>query len=440
MRTYKESLRCALVTDCVTIRAGGLYNSVSSLGKALRFAGVDAEIFGGADVISTHDRGHWAPLKLNLIQVRGPRSLGWIPGMTRELLRSGCELAHTQGIWQGASVGVLRWTRATGKPHLVSPRGMLDPWALANSSWKKKIASVLYEDSHLQSANCVHCLSESEAESVRSYGLKNPICVIPNGIDLPEARGQGPGGRSQGTGKKQLLFLGRLHPKKGLVNALRAWAKIKGQGSDGRDQEEWQFVIAGWDQGGHQADLKRLCKELGLSYSDVPAAEFLGDPLAEQGHPAAMRKSEMVIDTPLHSKDRNTGSPASVVFTGPAFGATKDQLLRRASAFILPSFSEGLPMSVLEAWSYQLPVVMTDECNLPEGFAAEAAIRIGTDVESIAEGLRLLLRSPISDLQSLGGNGRQLVSERFTWPQIAAQMKEVYDWVLGGGDKPSIVV
>jgi len=78
---------------------------------------------------------------------------------------------------------------------------------------------------------------------------------------------------------------------------------------------------------------------------------------------------------------------------------------------------------------------MTDHCNLPEGFAANAAIRIGTDVESIAEGLRILQQSTIPDLQSLGQNGRTLVEREFT----AAQMKEVYEWVLGGGPRPGRV-
>ena len=96
-------------------------------------------------------------------------------------------------------------------------------------------------------------------------------------------------------------------------------------------------------------------------------------------------------------------------------------------------------MSVLEAWSYRLPVLMTDYCNLPEGFSADAALRIGTDVTSIAEGMRLLLRSPISDLRSLGANGRSLVERQFTWPQVATQMKAVYDWVLGGEQKPGFV-
>src|SRR5208282_4574684 len=99
-------------------------------------------------------------------------------------------------------------------------------------------------------------------------------------------------------------------------------------------------------------------------------------------------------------------------------------------AFILPSFSEGLPMVVLEAWAYGKPVLMTPECNLPEGFAANAAIRIEPGVEGIARGLQELFRTPHSALRVLGDNGRNLVAGRFAWPKIAVEMKSVYEWVL----------
>jgi poly(glycerol-phosphate) alpha-glucosyltransferase len=290
---------------------------------------------------------------------------------------------------------------------------MLEPWALSNSAWKKKLAGILYENRMLRGAACLQANTEKELSDFRAYGLKNPVCIIPNGIDLPTEK---PQTRSQRPEKKVLLFLGRLHPKKGLVNALKAWKQPLHSTSNIQHSKshEWQFVVAGWDQGGHEAELKRLCREIGVSEASVSVDHFLAGP-------------------------PSSGSPASVVFVGPAFGEQKDQLLRSASAFILPSFSEGLPMSVLEAWSYRLPVLMTDYCNLPEGFAAGAAIRIGTDVDSIAEGLRTIFESPISDLRSLGENGRQLVSDRFTWPQVAAQMKAVYEWILGGGAKPDFV-
>jgi poly(glycerol-phosphate) alpha-glucosyltransferase len=233
-----------------------------------------------------------------------------------------------------------------------------------------------------------------------------------------------------------LLFLGRLHRKKGLVNALRAWSEIRGQESGVRGQDEWQFVIAGWDQGRHEAELQRLCLEIGLGFGEVSVSEFLDQGLTST---AEWPGEGSLPQNSSDHRSRATRNGASVLFVGPAFGSQKDALLREASAFILPSFSEGLPMSVLEAWSYSLPVLMTDECNLPEGFAANAALRIGTDVVRIAEGLRLLFESPISDLRSLGDNGRLLVSERFSWPMIAAQVKQVYEWILGGGVAPDCV-
>jgi poly(glycerol-phosphate) alpha-glucosyltransferase len=123
-----------------------------------------------------------------------------------------------------------------------------------------------------------------------------------------------------------------------------------------------------------------------------------------------------------------------VVFYGPAFGEQKEALLRSAEAFILPSFSEGLPMSVLEAWSYGLPVVMTPECNLPEGFAKQAALEFRTREGSFQgldfsfqHGLRSLIEMTEVQRWEMGMRGRRLVEEKFTWPKVAAQMKEIFD-------------
>jgi poly(glycerol-phosphate) alpha-glucosyltransferase len=129
-----------------------------------------------------------------------------------------------------------------------------------------------------------------------------------------------------------------------------------------------------------------------------------------------------------------------VVFLGPQFGDAKTACYQHCDAFILPSFSEGVPMVVLEAWAYSKPVVMTPECNLPEGFTTNAAIRIETDVESIVHGLEQLFQSSSSVLCSLGVNGRALVARKFVWPRIAEQMAGVYEWMLGGGPKPDCVI
>jgi len=250
----------------------------------------------------------------------------------------------------------------------------------------------LFERRNLAGASCIHVNSNAELDSIRALGLTNPVEVIPNGVDLPDLRADA----LPPTGElKILLFLGRLHPKKGLPNALRAWAALRNTDAGKRALEGWRFVIAGWDQGGHETDLKRLCDDLGLEWS--------------------------VESSPRPS----TFDPRPILFPGPVFGEKKEALLRSASAFILPSFSEGLPMAVLEAWAYSKPVLMTPACNLPEGFAAGAALEIHPDPDAIAEGFATLGRIPSAELATMGAAGRRLVEDRFTWPRVAQQMQEV---------------
>jgi poly(glycerol-phosphate) alpha-glucosyltransferase len=126
------------------------------------------------------------------------------------------------------------------------------------------------------------------------------------------------------------------------------------------------------------------------------------------------------------------GVDASVRFLGPVFGEKKDALLRRAGVFVLPSYSEGLPMAVLEAWSHGLPVLMSEFCNLPEGFAAGAAHYCAPDAESVAAGVDALASCGEIERAAIGARGRALVEQRFTWPLVAQRMAAVYDWALGG--------
>lgn len=231
---------------------------------------------------------------------------------------------------------------------------------------------------------------------MRAYGLRNPIAVIPNGIDLPETKQiilPPPWEGRAGSGANVMLFLGRIHPKKGLENLIRAWRMVKDRGIVGL--REWHLVIAGWSQGRHEDTLKQVTRALDVE--------------------------------------------RDVTFVGPLHGASKDAALRAASAFALPSFSEGLPMSILEAWSYSLPVLMTPECNIPEGFAAAAAIAFRPEAESIAQGLANFVSMPAPARREMGINGRRLVESNFAWPGQANQMMTVYQWVLGRAPRPSCV-
>ena len=402
------------LTQAVSTSGGGISEVVRALSIAQQDAGDQPRVLSVEDdgvAISPWPAG--SPEFLSACHFPGMIVL---PGMDERLDQINPEVLHTHGLWTYLSIGVPRWARKHDRPYIVSPHGMLDSWALDNSRLKKKVAVALYERRHLRRAACLHALCRSEADSIRAFGLKNPIATIPNGIEIPEGRDLS---SRYSAEKKIMLFLGRLHPKKGLENALRAWAKIRGRESGVRGQEEWQFVIAGWDQGGHEAKLKQLCEELGLSFADVPGKQFL-------------------------SLEASSGqlSGFSVIFVGPLFGELKGQLLERANVFILPSFSEGLPMSILEAWAYELPVVMTDYCNLPEGFDAEAAIHIDTEVESMSAGMTKMIGCSDAELKGIGVNGLKLVKDKFTWPTIAAQMKELYQWVRKRspqGDKPEFI-
>jgi len=272
---------------------------------------------------------------------------------------------------------------------------MLEAWALRNAKWKKRIAALLYQNQHLRGAACLRALSEAEARSIRSYGLHNPVCIIPNGVDLPELtenlalKAGNSVLQKFAQGQKILLYLGRLHPKKNVANLIRAWKQTLESHSSAA--KSWILAISGWGKSAYEQNLKDLAA--------VP----------------------------------------SVVFVGAQFGAEKNACYRACDAFILPSFSEGLPMSVLEAWAHATPVLMTPECNLPEGFAAEAALQIGTSPEEIAAGLKQLLEMSDDDRRAIGDRGRTLVATKFSWPRIGEQMRSVYEWVLGGGATPQTV-
>jgi glycosyltransferase involved in cell wall biosynthesis len=413
-------MNVAVVTPCVSKRAGGLLTAIQGLYREVaQTANVRATVYCLEE--HSQDGAAWHGVPVRPFKVVGPRTIGFTPAMSRALVSEAPNVLHSHGIWMYPSAAVHSWHCSTSRPYVVSPHGMLDPWALKNSRWKKRIAGWLFENANLRNAACIHALCESEAQSIRAYGLRNPVAIIPNGIDLPVAtREQGADSR-----KKVLLFLGRIHPKKGLVNLLKAWASISGERGFGT--ADWVLAIAGWDQGGHEAELKRLSTELGIRWTENRGRRTDdGEQLAENGANETGLSSDLGLRSSLH-------------FLGPQFGDEKERLLRRANAFILPSFSEGLPMAVLEAWAYAKSVLITPECNLPEGYATHAAIRIEPSVEGIAEGLRTMMQARPCDLEQMGRDGRKLVEERFTWPRIAREMLSVYEWVLEGGAPPACV-
>jgi len=415
------------VTASVSRKAGGLQDGVLRLAQSCGAS--KPLVLGVRDEFTAEDIEAWQPLRIQTSGVFGPDRFSYAPGLSKSLSEADVELTHLHGLWRYTSIAVAQWHRRTSKPYIVHPHGMLDCWAVRNSRWKKMIASALYERPMLNQAACIRALCQSEAESIRNYGSKNPICVIPNGMDLPKGPYDDPVWQGHlEPGMKVLLYLGRLHPKKGLTNLLRAWAGIqqtptvsqkKDRAREGADK--WVLAIAGWGEGGHALELKRLAGELAMQWAD----------LTENENDSARRGKGDQKPTLV--------GPGGLIFLGPQFGRAKADCYHHSDAFVLPSLSEGLPMTILEAWSHGKVVVMTQACNLPEGIAADAGIEIGIDPAGIRLGLlRLFAMSP-SQRDDMGKEGLQLISEKFNWKRVGDQLLAVSDWIVHGGARPESV-
>ncbi|WP_414653588.1 glycosyltransferase [Hymenobacter sp.] len=371
-----------------------MFNTVCSLGHSLAAQGTEVHYLLHDDEHSPEDRARYAPLPLHTYTAKGPSNLAYSPDLATQLRAIKPDIVHTQGIWMYFSYVNNKYCAQTHTPYIISPHGMLDPWQLRQSfskDLKKKLVRLLYEDAHLRRAACIQALCESEYEAIRAFGLKNPVAIIPNGVVLPAAAAATapPKPSAQGQ-RKTLLYLSRLHHKKGLAELLRGWALTAPA------QHDWQLTIAG----------------------TTPDEAYLQS---------------------LVSLTQELGVADSVQFVGGQFGNAKDSRYRQADAFILPSFSEGLPMAVLEAWSYELPVIMTSFCNIPEGFAHQAALPIEPTPASIAAGIRQLMACPEAERQRMGQRGYQLVSQSFTWEKVARDTAELYQWVKGQAPQPAFV-
>ena len=382
-------MKIGFVTPSISRKGGGLLDAVRRIAQELLLLGEDVVVYSCEDEYSREDAALWRPVPLCLFATIGPSRLGYSAPLRKAVLEADHDVLLTNGMWHYLSAVAVEWHSRTGRPYMVNPHGMLQPWALAHSGLRKKVAAALYENRHLRNASCIRVLGEAEANAVREYGLTNPLCVIPNGVDLPLTQSKERNTPWPKTSlppeNKVILFLGRIHPKKNIPELLEAWRLVLSQPDPAL--QNWMLVIAGWDELQHEKKLKEQCQKLDLA--------------------------------------------KHVHFAGPLHGTAKTSAYANASAFILPSLSEGLPMTVLEAWSHELPTLITSECNLPEAFAANAAIKIGADRLSIAEALRSFITMSENERSEIARRGRQLAEMKFSWPAIAREMLQVLRWLNG---------
>lgn len=378
----------------VSHRNGGISALACGLSRALSRSGADVEVFG-VDDGQGGATNEWHPLRPRLSRRSGPAALAHAPRQLAELVEARLDVLHTHGLWTSQSLRSLAWARATGRPYLLSPHGMLDPWALRRARLAKRLAGWMFETRHLVGAGCLHALCAAERDAIRASGHRGAVCEIPPAVDLPHLGPHAPPRWASGLekGRQVLLYLGRLHPKKGVSALIAGWAGACRASAAVRDS--WTLVIAGWGEPRHESELHALA-----------AAQ-----------PCA----------------------ASIRFVGPVLGDERAATYGAAQAFVLPSLSEGVPLSVLEAWAHGLPVLMTDACNLPEGFAEGAAVRLSPAGEGTPSGLMDVLGLGNSERAAMGVCGRRLVERRFSWDVALPRLLAVYGWLAGNGPRPDTV-
>jgi len=301
----------------------------------------------------------------------------------RELVKAANGL-HIHGLWEQSTAIAAPSARALRKPYILSAHGMLESWALANKRLKKQLYAALFERGNVCGAACLHALTSAEAQDYRRFGCRTPIAVIPNGVAVPATVDAEPFHSQFPTlkGKRIVLFLGRIHFKKGLDLLIQAWSDLSPTHPDAH------LVLAGPDFEGTRAVMEKLVAEKCLT--------------------------------------------GSVTFTGMLRHDLKWSALAAAECFVLPSYSEGLSVSALEAMGVGLPVIVTEQCNLPAVKDLHAGWQIQSEVGQLTSAIRELLSNAPGTNARIGSRGRNLVLTRYNWSTVSEQMAELYRWVQGG--------
>ena len=300
-------------------------------------------------------------------QRQGPTPLFFSNGMRHAAPRlvHEADIVHFHGFYTAPSWIFGAEVRLQGRKQVNHPHGFFEPYILQRSRWKKRFVHALFETRNMQHAGLWRALTLKEADQIRAQGITAPIVIAPNGIHLPEFDMPHPIQEKQ---KHRILFLGRIHPKKGLTLLIPAWAALRDRFPD------WELVIAGPDELGHEAEIKQLVAQCGVTNS--------------------------------------------VSFVGPVVGPDKIALLHSADLFVLPSFSEGFSVAILEALACKVPVLATEACNFPE-LQSEGGGWICTPTQgNLTQSLQHALLALPSEAQDRGHAARSLIERRYTWPTI----------------------
>jgi len=289
------------------------------------------------------------------------------------------DIIHNHGAWSMVNVAAGLVVPGRRAKLVTSPHGMMTPWALRQHRTFKRLGWLLQQRAFTR-ADLLHASSAEERDELRGLGLKAPIAVIPHGIDVPAL----PAHQAAKAGRT-LLFLSRIHPKKGIDRLLHAWRQLESTHPD------WRLVIAGGGESAHEREAQELAVGLGVQ---------------------------------------------RVEFPGPLYGEAKTSAYLSADLFVLPTHSENFGVVVAEALAHGCPAIVSHGAPW-SGLEREGC---GWWVENDADALDATLRQAMSkstrDLAEMGRLGRAWMQRDFSWPSIAGRVETAYRWILSDGGRP----
>jgi glycosyltransferase involved in cell wall biosynthesis len=320
-----------------------------------------------------------------------PRALFFSWAMRRglpQLVRS-ADLVHVHSNWTFPVWWASRCALRADTPLVMSPQGCLDPVRLCHSAWKKRVAGIL-DRRALRQAAAIHATSEMERDWIERYVGKGPrIAVIPNGVEMPALHGESAEPKPADR-VRQVFYVGRLHPLKGLDLLLDAWKRaVDGPGHGTLEacptkKGRWQLTIAGPDEQGTRTRLEAQARALGL---------------------------------------------ANVAFPGPLYGEEKAKALAEADLFVLPSRTENFGIAVAEALAAGVPAITTKATPWSE-IEGSCGWWVDVNADAIGRALTAAMRLTDGERAAMGVRGRALVAAKYQWETVGRAMVGLYRAVL----------
>ena len=361
------------IVSSISRDAGGPARSVQGLVAGLNNAGVEAWLF------TLKKRGEpWVPGIKNYRTANCEGAKGVREAVEKIIDEIHPDLVQIHSLWQMSLHEACVAARRKKVPYILTPRGCLDVWSLKQKWLKKKIALLTYQGYDLRHATAIHTTADDETRQVRKLGFKQTVIQFPNGVNFPESLPS-----RERTEKKRMIFLSRMHKKKGLVELVEAWAKVRPTGW----QCELVYTLNGEEEKAYEIKIKEIVEQLGLT--------------------------------------------DDFIFTGKLLDEEKWHAYLRSDCFILPTHTENFGIVIAEALYAGLPVITTQGAPWYDLIEYQCGwwVKQG-DVDAIANALSEATAMGREDLDRMGMRGRELVMKKYRWTEICRGMISEYKKIL----------